>query len=499
MPLKNREKLVDNSPDCDRRSGVLPSKQYHLKPSQSLCLERGAARFDEWEPRVVNTPIECGTPQDVVRHSLERLQQRLHGALKSTVHPRLDSFFEIFSFELFLVDDTRVCDSREQNERKWIEAIPSRFLHEAFNDVYGLFGLTQPRWEDHLHCEKSVTSTRDPFSALTYRITTSYWDIFWRYIPATQSTVAVLSYTKPRAREAASAFWKLLDERKDMAAQPMLLALLTQTVMMPRTERWLDVRIGDVVAAMKKTGFAKDSKSSDTSKSNLKNVNYATLAAETSGAAVNLSTMNLWWQGYIDLAENIERETGQIMQRQFEDEDEDMEIVRQAETELKSMRDSVAILSQRAHRLLQRCESWHNKATTQLSALFALTSQQSNELSIALARETANLARESKKDSTSMKAIAAVTMVFLPGTFVASLFSMPVFDWEADTARHDERVVGQRFWVYWAVTVPLTLGTVAAYLGWIWTLNRQERRQGGMRRMENAKEKEKSASSFALI
>jgi hypothetical protein len=32
-----------------------------------------------------------------------------------------------------------------------------------------------------------------------------------------------------------------------------------------------------------------------------------------------------------------------------------------------------------------------------------------------------------------MKAIAAVTMFFLPGTFVASLFSMPIFRWNSDS------------------------------------------------------------------
>lgn len=53
-----------------------------------------------------------------------------------------------------------------------------------------------------------------------------------------------------------------------------------------------------------------------------------------------------------------------------------------------------------------------------------------------------------------MKAIAAVTMFFLPGTFAASIVAMPIFQW---TAPAGGDVVGQRIGVYWAVAVALTL------------------------------------------
>ncbi|KAI9737256.1 MAG: hypothetical protein M1818_005789 [Claussenomyces sp. TS43310] len=76
------------------------------------------------------------------------------------------------------------------------------------------------------------------------------------------------------------------------------------------------------------------------------------------------------------------------------------------------------------------------------------------------------IARESKADSTAMKAVAVLTMSFLPATFVAALFAMPLFDWSAPRG---STVVNDRFWVYWVVTVPGTLIVLVLWrTWWIW-------------------------------
>ncbi len=68
-------------------------------------------------------------------------------------------------------------------------------------------------------------------------------------------------------------------------------------------------------------------------------------------------------------------------------------------------------------------------------------------------------------DSVAMKALAFVTIIFLPLSFVASLLSIPMFDWQAssDDGSSDQSVVSSRFWIYWVVSVPLM---VALFLGW---------------------------------
>ena len=85
-----------------------------------------------------------------------------------------------------------------------------------------------------------------------------------------------------------------------------------------------------------------------------------------------------------------------------------------------------------------------------------------------------------------MKTIAAVTIVFLPGTFIAALFAMPLFQWDAVG---DSKVVSNRFWIYWAVTVPLTFLTLLFWL--LWT-----KRQARMHRSTEKRAREELRSDI---
>lgn len=74
-----------------------------------------------------------------------------------------------------------------------------------------------------------------------------------------------------------------------------------------------------------------------------------------------------------------------------------------------------------------------------------------------------------------MKAIAVLTMFFLPATFVAAFFAMPLFDWSAP---HGSEVVNSRFWIYWVVTVPGTLIVLGVWrVWWIFEQWKQAREQ----------------------
>ena len=63
------------------------------------------------------------------------------------------------------------------------------------------------------------------------------------------------------------------------------------------------------------------------------------------------------------------------------------------------------------------------------------------------------IAEETKADGAAMKTTAALTMVFLPGTFLASVFSMPMLE-------------GAKLSLYVAIVVPLTIGVVGCW--WLW-------------------------------
>ncbi|EGX54027.1 hypothetical protein AOL_s00004g60 [Orbilia oligospora ATCC 24927] len=73
-------------------------------------------------------------------------------------------------------------------------------------------------------------------------------------------------------------------------------------------------------------------------------------------------------------------------------------------------------------------------------------------------------------DSAAMKVIAALTAAFLPATFVSAIFSMSFFNnggdngtsaGGADGAGGDEGwSLSDKFWIYWAFAVPLTVATI---------------------------------------
>ena len=80
------------------------------------------------------------------------------------------------------------------------------------------------------------------------------------------------------------------------------------------------------------------------------------------------------------------------------------------------------------------------------------------------AEYTAAIAVDGKRDNIAMKTIAILGIVFLPGTFVATLFSINMFDWGGGDA--SSLAVSPNMWIYWVITVPLTVVTFLIWLLW---------------------------------
>lgn len=95
----------------------------------------------------------------------------------------------------------------------------------------------------------------------------------------------------------------------------------------------------------------------------------------------------------------------------------------------------------------------------------------------------ARMAVASSRDSSSMKALAVITAIFLPGEFLGSLFGMSMFDWlgpdEDDSSNNNSNSTtssanengniskfGQHFWPYWATAIPLTLVILFIWRAW---------------------------------
>ncbi|PMD49385.1 uncharacterized protein K444DRAFT_622946 [Hyaloscypha bicolor E] len=64
-------------------------------------------------------------------------------------------------------------------------------------------------------------------------------------------------------------------------------------------------------------------------------------------------------------------------------------------------------------------------------------------------------------DNSIMKSITLLTMIFLPATFISVLFNTAFFSFDKDGW-----TISSKFWLYWAVVVPVTVVVLAVW--WYW-------------------------------
>jgi hypothetical protein len=72
------------------------------------------------------------------------------------------------------------------------------------------------------------------------------------------------------------------------------------------------------------------------------------------------------------------------------------------------------------------------------------------------------IGRAAQIDSSAMKTIAFVTLIFLPPTFISSVFSMSFFQCGGSNGW----AMSDRFWIYWVFAIPTTIATVSVWQYW---------------------------------
>ncbi|KAJ8133190.1 hypothetical protein O1611_g430 [Lasiodiplodia mahajangana] len=105
-------------------------------------------------------------------------------------------------------------------------------------------------------------------------------------------------------------------------------------------------------------------------------------------------------------------------------------------------------------------DSLKSRLELQLNVLYNFVAQVDNDLNV-------RMAYRAGLDGTAMKTLAYVTAIFLPPTFVATVFSMSMFDWQASTGLPDSVVLVPDFWIFWVVSVPLTLAVLVGWRYWL--------------------------------
>ena len=109
-----------------------------------------------------------------------------------------------------------------------------------------------------------------------------------------------------------------------------------------------------------------------------------------------------------------------------------------------------------------------NRLTSQFDILYNLTSQRDSRLQL-------TIAEAAKRDSSTMRAISILTLVFLPATFVSTVFSTSVFDFQKWQRQHDSKeivegasaVVSMGWWIYLMCCILCTL--LVSMFWYLWT------------------------------
>ncbi|KAK3308479.1 uncharacterized protein B0T15DRAFT_491061 [Chaetomium strumarium] len=134
------------------------------------------------------------------------------------------------------------------------------------------------------------------------------------------------------------------------------------------------------------------------------------------------------------------------------------------------VREEVEYIRRRTAMLLSQVEQMMQRAQSQTDFMLSNITQNDAEY-------TAAIAVDGKRDSIAMKTISILGIVYLPPTFVATLFSMGMFDWGTGAAGGEGSSSALRtspsIWIYFVVAVPLTLATFLVWMLWARRENRK--------------------------
>ncbi|KAH7138860.1 hypothetical protein B0J11DRAFT_574805 [Dendryphion nanum] len=122
---------------------------------------------------------------------------------------------------------------------------------------------------------------------------------------------------------------------------------------------------------------------------------------------------------------------------------------RNADNKIRALQMEVKALGRRSLSLYERLQN-------EITLAFNIVTQRESRVMV-------ELGAISRKDSTNMRSIAVVGLLYLPGTFISGLFGMNFFDFDASAEKESWRV-SDKFWLYWAITIPVTALTVMIWV-----------------------------------
>ncbi|KAF2799065.1 hypothetical protein K505DRAFT_356955 [Melanomma pulvis-pyrius CBS 109.77] len=290
-----------------------------------------------------------------------------------------------------------------------------------------------------------------------------------------------------------------------LATHPMLLPVILLDLATDDTSSLLKVRIKSLGQIQQQTGMdrfnsLKSAAVAVGSRTSIGGKEKDRFELDLDAVMLRLTCLSDWvaaQRGFIGIQERVVDFVGRMM----------ADSIPEVETADASSRDSVVTMFQERLAFVkesllaaeQKCQYLERSINAQVQTIYSLIGQKDNRLNILAANSSCQIASDSRRiailtrrDSTDMRIIAAVTLIFLPGTFVATVFSTGMFDWgsgdptpspnaggSGTDAGHGRTVSGY-IWVYFMLTGVLTLVVLIAWVLFSWVQNRKMMRQFGI-------------------
>ncbi|KAI1100756.1 hypothetical protein F4804DRAFT_34187 [Jackrogersella minutella] len=269
----------------------------------------------------------------------------------------------------------------------------------------------------------------------TYYIGTSSFALIWAFDRRRLHTRALLIHRQQHSfSNSAPAAWfvNILRRHQEFVRSPVLLAYATALSVCCTFDGEISYRAHVVRLTERETGYSTHSASIE----ERLGIESLTVSIKEVGEVLNHIANKERHFRFMDGVLDFIVETA-VLEEEGGSTTRLVEAIPLLRSRMRASREYLTYLKERAERLS--------------TVLFALLTHEDSATNTELADSSRRIAEAAKRDSSSMKTVAIMTMAFLPATFFAALFSVPSLDWHSDDA-----VVQSNFWVYWAFTLPAT-------------------------------------------
>ncbi|PPQ63838.1 hypothetical protein CVT24_009788 [Panaeolus cyanescens] len=128
--------------------------------------------------------------------------------------------------------------------------------------------------------------------------------------------------------------------------------------------------------------------------------------------------------------------------------------------------ESLTFILTQADNVLRGISSASERLKIRINLFIGFSTQQHTSTNMDIAEFTSKIAMAGQKSSSAMITIAALAMLFLPGTFVSAIFSMVLFKTGSDEDGNHVVSAGSQWWLFPAITIPLTVVIFLVWLLW---------------------------------